>query len=304
MELIELNDKEKLAREKLCFAMDNIKELDKVEEIVKELSPYVGLFKVGMESYTRFGPRVVELIKGYGSEMFLDLKYHDIPNTVVGAGSAVSDLKGIRFFNIHASNGYETCKKTKEKLVEVKADAKVIGVTVLTSMDLVRYFHTHALPVIETWPENFKGADDLLKFPYTTLINYDSEFRKDPNFKDKFEYECMLENFKGLLGENGDRYVSNAVKHMASIAVNAGLDGIVCSAADLENLKLPKDFMTVTPGIKGRKKGAGSDQSRVFTAGKAVQAGSDVLVVGRAIGNAEDRAEAAYDMLNEMAEYL
>ena len=97
--------------------------------------------------------------------------------------------------------------------------------------------------------------------------------------------------------------------NLAQLAHEANLDGIVCSAADLYVVKdkLPENFMYVTPGIKGPNTPAGTDQKRVFTPGNAVQDGSSILVIGRAITGPktpEERVQAGYEVLQDMAKYL
>jgi orotidine-5'-phosphate decarboxylase len=100
--------------------------------------------------------------------------------------------------------------------------------------------------------------------------------------------------------------VEEQVLRLAKLANDAGMDGIVCSAADLYAVKdkLPDDFMYVTPGIKGPKTAAGSDQKRVFTPGNAVSDGSSILVIGRAITAAPDRVQAGLEVLEDMAKVL
>src|SRR3989344_2459726 len=103
--------------------------------------------------------------------------------------------------------------------------------------------------------------------------------------------------------------VQDQVLHLARLSHEAGLDGIVCSAADLYAVrdKLPENFMYVTPGIQGTKTPAGEDQKRVFSPGNAIKAGSNILVVGRAITSpktSEERQQAAYEILQDMAQYL
>jgi orotidine-5'-phosphate decarboxylase len=100
--------------------------------------------------------------------------------------------------------------------------------------------------------------------------------------------------------------VEEQVLKLAKLASDCGLDGIVCSAADLHAIRgeLPDGFLFVTPGIKGPRTAAGSDQKRVFTPGNAVRDGSSILVIGRAItGHAtpEERQQAARDVLADMA---
>ena len=100
--------------------------------------------------------------------------------------------------------------------------------------------------------------------------------------------------------------VEQQVLRLALLTDAAGLDGIVCSAADLHALKgeLSADFLFVTPGIKGTTTPAGADQKRVFSPGRAVEAGSSLLVVGRAITGAEDRKAAAREVLQDIATVL
>ena len=100
--------------------------------------------------------------------------------------------------------------------------------------------------------------------------------------------------------------MEDQVLRLAKLTESAGLDGIVCSAADLHALagRLRPDFLFVTPGIKGTSTPAGSDQKRVFSPGRAVAAGSSLLVVGRAITGAPDPRAAAREVLSDIAGVL
>jgi len=248
---MELSAKERVAREMVCLPLDGLHTLDAVAGMVAELSPFVGLFKVGKESFTRFGPSVVELVQERGAGVFLDLKYHDIPNTVKGAARAATEL-GVAIFNVHASGGSAMMAAARQGVEEASQPEgkrpKVIAVTVLTSID-------------------------------GTILNS----------------EC------GVPGA-----VEDQVLHLARLTEGAGLDGIVCSAADLHALKgkLNPGFLFVTPGIKGTTTPAGEDQKRVLSPGRAVAAGSSLLVVGRAITGAQDRSLAAMEVLRDIADVL
>jgi orotidine-5'-phosphate decarboxylase len=251
----QLNEKEKLARGKVCLPLDGLNTLEEVKERVEELSPVVGMFKIGKESFTRFGPEVIKIIQDCGADVFLDMKYHDIPNTVKGAANAATRL-GVFMFNVHASGGLEMMRAAVEGAKEASEEygikmPKIIGVTVLTSID-------------------------------KEIMNND-------------------------LRVNGA--VEEHVLSLALLAQKAGLDGIVCSAADLQTIKkeLPHDFMFVTPGIKGPKTAAGTDQKRVFTPGNALQDGSSILVIGRTITGhktKEERLRAGYEVLQDMAKSM
>ncbi len=100
--------------------------------------------------------------------------------------------------------------------------------------------------------------------------------------------------------------VEEQVLHLAKLTQASGLNGIVCSAADLSAIKesLPADFLFVTPGIKGPNTAAGSDQKRVFTPQNAVRDGTSILVVGRAITAAADRFRAGQEVLEDIVEAL
>ncbi|HOC07694.1 MAG TPA: orotidine-5'-phosphate decarboxylase [Candidatus Woesebacteria bacterium] len=247
-----LTNQEKKARGMLCLALDGLENFQDIKDTVKELSSEVGLFKVGKESFTRFGPKVIDFIHQSGSKVFLDLKYHDIPHTVKEAAKAASEL-GVYMFNLHALGGREMMLAAKEGVEEMAIKKglrkpKIIAVTILTSID-------------------------------KKIMNEDL----------------------GISGEVSDR-----VLQLATMAANVGLDGVVCSATDLQAIKphLAKDFIYVTPGIKGVNSQAGSDQKRVFSPANAVEAGSTILVVGRAIMTADNRLKATQEILADMARKL
>ena len=247
-----MTEKQKIARSKVCLALDNLYSFDEVKGCIEELSPVVGMFKIGKELFTRFGPKVVEVVHDAGVEVFLDLKFHDIPNTVKGAAYAATQL-GVYLFNVHASGGQTMMRAALEGAQDAAHThnlrlPKVIGVTVLTSID-------------------------------REILN--TEIR--------------------IPGS-----VEEQVLHLARLTQQSGLNGIVCSAADLTaiNHDLPSDFLYVTPGIKGPKTSAGGDQKRVFTPQNAVLDGASILVVGRAITAAEDRMKAGQEVLEDIVKAL
>ena len=98
------------ARERLIFALD-VDSFEEAERWVRLLHEKVGVFKVGKQLFTRCGPQVVQMVRREGGEVFLDLKYHDIPNTVAMAGLEACRL-GVRMFNVHALGGLEMMAKT------------------------------------------------------------------------------------------------------------------------------------------------------------------------------------------------
>ncbi|MBI3251898.1 MAG: orotidine-5'-phosphate decarboxylase [Candidatus Omnitrophica bacterium] len=113
---------------KLIVALD-VPNLKEAETLVKKLSPQVGIFKVGKELFTAAGPGAVAMIHSHGAKVFLDLKFHDIPNTVAAACEAASRL-GVFMMNVHASGG----KKMMQAASAVNPRPILLGVTVLTSL--------------------------------------------------------------------------------------------------------------------------------------------------------------------------
>lgn len=101
--------------------------------LATQLNPKVCRVKVGKELFTRAGPQVVTALQSQGFEVFLDLKYHDIPNTCAQAVLAAADL-GVWMINVHASGGLKMMSSAKELLIKNSLTTKLIAVTVLTSM--------------------------------------------------------------------------------------------------------------------------------------------------------------------------
>lgn len=255
MKTIKLSEKEKKAKSKVCLPLDGLNTLAEVKARVEELSPVVGMFKIGKELFTRFGPTAIKLVQSYDADVFFDSKYCDIPNTVRGAAYAATQL-GVTIFNVHALGGLEMMRAAvagaREASVKYKIKMpKVIGVTILTSISRE----------IMNWELNIDGN------------------------------------------------VEDQVLHLANLAQEAGLDGIVCSAMDLFFIKnkMPDSFMFLTPGIKGPRTEAGDDQKRVLTPGQAVKNGASILVIGRTITQQltrEARLQSAYEILQDMARVM
>jgi orotidine-5'-phosphate decarboxylase len=121
------------ARNRIIFALD-VESFTEAERWVATLTGHVGMFKVGKQLFTACGPDVVKMIRERGGEVFLDLKYHDIPNTVAMATLEAARL-GATLCNLHALGGYEMMATTVETLQrELGAGRpKVLAVTILTS---------------------------------------------------------------------------------------------------------------------------------------------------------------------------
>ena len=126
------------AKDKLIVALD-VENANQALRLFDSLHDSVGMFKIGMQLFTAAGPDVVRQIVSHGGRVFLDLKYHDIPNTVAMAAIEATRL-GVALFNIHASGGREMMKRTVDAVAEIAArenlaKPKILGVTVLTSID-------------------------------------------------------------------------------------------------------------------------------------------------------------------------
>ena len=214
---------------KVVVALDFDKKADALS-FVDKVSPNDCRLKVGKEMFTYFGPELVKTFVNKGFDVFLDLKFHDIPNTVAKAVTAAADL-GVWMVNVHASGGSKMMVKANEALQSFGSDKPLlIAVTVLTSM----------------------GEEDL----------------------------------RGL-GINLSP--ADQVMRLAKLTQQSGLDGVVCSAWEAEQLKqsLGKEFKLITPGI--RPAGSSSDdQKRIMTPEQALTVGVDYLVIGRPITKASD----------------
>ncbi len=234
-------------KNKLIVALD-VDSTGRALELVALLRNSVGMFKIGMQLFTAAGPDIVRQVIARGGPVFLDLKYHDIPNTVRLAGVEATRL-GVTLFNIHASGGTEMMKRTAEAVAETAsreglARPKVLGVTLLTSLD------KHALAQVGIHAE----SDSL-------------------------------------------------VSTLARVSADCGLDGVVASAREIQLVRQAlsrSDFLIVTPGIRSTQS-ADDDQRRTMTAGEAVRAGADYLVVGRPILDSDDPVRAAEQLANELA---
>ncbi|MGZ3635722.1 MAG: orotidine-5'-phosphate decarboxylase [Syntrophales bacterium] len=133
------NTSNKNPRDMLIFALDVGKGIEEAMTWVKRLGDHLEIFKVGKESYTRYGPCIVKKIRESGKKVFLDLKFHDIPNTVAGAAVGAVE-QGVYMFNIHALGGREMMEKTVAAVSRVAQEAAmtppvILAVTVLTSLN-------------------------------------------------------------------------------------------------------------------------------------------------------------------------
>ena len=216
-------------------------EFDQAYSLATQLDPAQCRIKVGKELFTRSGPQAIEQLQKLGFEIFLDLKFHDIPNTVAGACRAAADL-GCWMINVHASGGKAMLEAASNAVQQATEQPLLIAVTVLTSLD-----------------------DQAL----------------------------------GEIGYAKDS--ESTTQRLASLARDAGLDGVVSSAHDIEKTKRAqgKDFLVVTPGIRPAGSEVG-DQARIATPQNALERGADYLVIGRPITQAKNPLDALGAIIAEI----
>ncbi|HWD36223.1 MAG TPA: orotidine-5'-phosphate decarboxylase [Casimicrobiaceae bacterium] len=215
--------------------------------LAERLDPDACGVKVGKELFVTAGPEPVRWLVSRGFNVFLDLKFHDIPNTAAQACAAAARL-GVFMLNVHASGGRAMLDAARAAVDDASKETGVrtpllIAVTVLTSLDRA-----------------------------------------------------------ALLDLGIDAEPASHALRLARLTQAAGLDGVVCSAAEARVLRdaLGPSFKLVTPGI--RPAGSGSDdQARVVTPAQAIANGADYLVVGRPITAATDPLAALADIEGSLA---
>lgn len=126
------------ANERIILTLD-VPGHDEAMGVVRTFKDHIDIFKIGSELFTSTGPKIVEDINSMGKKVFLDLKFHDIPNTVSKSALAAARL-GVFMFNVHTSGGFEMMKQAADTLVKYSLEnnierPRLIGVTVLTSID-------------------------------------------------------------------------------------------------------------------------------------------------------------------------
>lgn len=211
-------------------------------ELARALSPDDCRLKVGKELFTQAGPQLVEQLQDLGFDVFLDLKFHDIPNTVAAAVEVAARM-GVWMVNVHTTGGRRMMEAAREALDKHSHRPLLIGVTILTSL-----------------------TDEEL-----------------------FEVGYMAG-------------AGTMVEHLAALARNCGLDGVVCSAQEATTLRqnLGSEFALVTPGIR-LPDSVQDDQRRILTPEAAMAAGSSYLVIGRPITRAADPQAALAHILSRLS---
>ncbi len=211
-------------------------------DLFRDKKPYV---KIGMELFYSAGPNIVKEIKKRGHKIFLDLKLHDIPNTVKKSMAVLSGLE-VDMCNLHAAGTKAMMQAALEGLTRPDGTRPLlIAVTQLTSTD-----------------------------------------------EERMRKELLI-----------DKPIDEVVMHYAKNAADAGLDGVVCSPLEAGKVKsvCGEKFLTVTPGVRFADGDVG-DQKRVTTPADAKKIGSDYIVVGRPITQADDPVKAYERCVKEFCE--
>ena len=197
--------------------------------------------KIGLEFFNSHGVQGVQKIQNQFPDMplFLDLKYHDIPNTVASAIRSVTAHVTPTYLNLHAAGGVEMMRTAKDACPD---GTKLLAVTILTSLD-----------------------------------------------------EGTLQAVGYQAG------IQERVVQMAKLAQAAGLDGVVCSAHEAEDIRMAcgEEFILMVPGIRPKGTDSG-DQKRVMTPAQAIQNGATHLVIGRPITTADNPKNAVQNILKEL----
>lgn len=232
-----MEESQRKNKSQIMVALD-FSSVDDALKLVHKLEEYKPFLKIGMQLFYLSGPQLIYQLKEKGFSIFLDLKLHDIPNTVKGAAQSLSNL-GVDIFNVHCAGGQRMMEAAMEGVEKGMSSAniqapKVIGVTQLTSTS-----------------------------------------------------QKMMNQEIGIPGE-----LNESVSHYAKLAKQSGLQGVVCSALEVPMIKkdLGEGFITVTPGIRPNQFNV-ADQVRITTPQEAARLGTDYMVIGRAITEAEDPAE-------------
>lgn len=233
-------------KDRIIIALDT-SDYEEAMGIVKRFKEHINIFKVGSELFTSVGPKIIDGINAMGKKVFLDLKYHDIPDTVANSAKVAVEL-GVFMFNVHTLGGLDMMKKAAQTLVKISLKKNIerprlLGVTILTSVD-----------------------------------------------------QACLRDELGI----GQRMTAQ-VRHLAGLALKAGLDGVVASPLETEIIRshCGRGFIIATPGIRPSWTPP-DDQKRTMTPKEALRKGADYLIIGRAIMSQPDPISAMKRIIKEL----
>jgi orotidine-5'-phosphate decarboxylase len=252
-------------KEKIIVALD-VETVEKAREIIAELRGEVGAFKIGLQLFTAAGASFVSETVASGVKVFLDLKFHDIPNTVAKASVEAARF-GVWMFNVHAAGGAEMMRKTIEEVREFcerenLRQPKIIGVTVLTSS------------VRETLRE--VGIEKETDEQVLSLARLAAKCGLDGVVASPREVKIIRENIR----EKDFLIVTPGIRSSEFKVQSSNLRD--------QRAKIESQSETI------------DDQKRVMTPGEAVRAGSDYLVIGRPILQVRDKISAVREIVKQI----
>lgn len=255
-----MSDRPSLQGSPIAFALD-FADSGAARAAATEVAPAIGMIKVGLELFIHAGPDIVRLGQELSLPVFLDLKLHDIPETVERAVAQASQL-GARVITVHATGGRKMLERAVARAKAEGGTLDVCAVTILTSLD-------------------DSDLDDVgLRVT-----------RRLPSLQPRQTADGRTH----LVEIVPDRpQTSFAAESLARLAYETGVRWFVCSAAEVAVLRerLGPDVTLVTPGIRSASSES-DDQKRIASPGRAISDGADWLVVGRPIRDAADRLAAA-----------
>ncbi|MGA1999017.1 MAG: orotidine-5'-phosphate decarboxylase [Terriglobales bacterium] len=269
------------ARERLIVALD-VPNAPEARRIVAAIGDSAQIYKVGKQLFTAEGPQVVRDLRASGRDVFLDLKYHDIPNTVAGAVRQAAQL-GVRMLTVHASGGLKMLKAAVEAAASVGADFNPAN-RVEQGFSRVE--------------QGFSPADSGGKNKGALAPEVHSPSR--PLILAVTVLTSLNDEDLQEIGFSGS--VADQALRLAALARTAGCDGVVTSAREVREIRreLGPGFVIVTPGIRPAGT-AQQDQERSATPTEAITAGASHIVVGRPITASSDPSAAARRILDEIS---
>lgn len=246
---------------KIFFPLDVSRELS-AQELINNLAQFVDVFKVGLELVHSIGtPAAIALVKTSGKEVFADVKLSDIPNTVKCAAKAIAQ-HGVSYFNVMANGGQAMMEAAIEGAEQGAREAG-IAMPKIIAVTVLTHLEIFDLTALGIVPTNF----DII--PCTP--------------------------------EDEQRYITEVVLQLAEIAVNAGVNCLLCSPLEVAALHNTWSYIEIIcPGIR-LPSSPPDDQKRTATPGEAVKAGATGLVIGRPIRNPPE-GKTRQDVLREIQE--
>lgn len=233
--------------------------------LVDELGDLCRFYKIGSELYTAHGPAIVATVQERGASVFLDLKFHDIPNTVLGAVKSAASL-GVRILTVHASGGRAmleaAAKGARDALIARAADVPPEAVST------------------GVWNQMARSPVEI--YAVTVLTSLD----------------------EGALGEAWGRGIADVrpeVLRLAELSLKAGISGVVCAGAEAAMIRdaFKGRVATLVPGIR-LPGGDAQDQVRVVTPRQAAEAGARYIVLGRTVTAAKSPRDAMSAILSDL----